>query len=201
MNIDFKYILLSLLSLVLLMTTVSCEDSGYFEDSKLNVSKNIDMTNYDYIASVGNYSQFTKAVDMAEFKDTINESDVTLLVAGDNSFKDYLVSLNVESIVEADTIQVRSFLKKYIFKQRILKSDIGSETKEFKPMSDATYYMSVRNGKWRGVDNIGPEYINILDKKDVSNDRDDVTAKTVTCDLQTKNGVIHVLTVDHDFGF
>ena len=103
----------------------------------------------------------------------------------------------------------RKFLSHYIFREKYMLKDIArgdpSQLNVYPGMNLESWDGYIMNlgvvfSDYNGTKDVGPRQVTITDIGDLANPNN-ITSNVATSDLQTKNGIIHVLDDNHEFGF
>lgn len=223
-----KYLKL-LLYILIFSTIVSCED--YYRDGGKTSIAPLNMSSIEFIESrpdifdttllILRKSGLDKVLEEGKYTFFIpqKESIIRLLKNVHSYVKENKDSLGYEKdTVLIDDIKAdiwKKYMSRYIFEGEILRDDIakGAIVKISPKESDiegGKYYESYMGynmllyldyTSWKGVEEAGPRLIGIIDMKEEYPDDDFVDESIITSNLRTKNGVIHVLSKGHTFGF
>jgi hypothetical protein len=179
----------------------ACSDEEYFKADPIANSKTIDIDTYTYLSSKPDqFSAFVEVIDLSNSKELINNANSTVIAPQNYSIKRFVFEQGKETLSDFQAEELQNLLKQYIVNARIVSEDLTQ------PVSTTNIFggelvFEIKREKWKGVDNIGPQYISLNNLKNINDDKDDIQVKVVTPDLQTTTGVVHVLTNDHLFGF
>jgi len=201
-------ILLSLCSLLIL----SCaKDNGFYkhELQKTRFEGNI----YEYLKSKpGVYDSLVKVIDRVGLEDVLSSSDVTVFAPTNESFRLALENLNnirrkaeqpIEFLGNVQYEHLDTMMSQYIMRGNLpsdsLKNQDGSFLYDFRYgyRMHGKLVESYSSGYIYG----GPSVIEFSDTKNSPFLRNWVTTSTASIDIETNNGVVHVLSPDHVFGF
>lgn len=196
------------LLLVLAVVMASCTEDYFIESGP--ASGVVNMTSYDYLSSKpDNFSELVKLIDHTDRKALVNQDNITLFALQNKSILDYLGSMDYSSVAEADVDDLDSLLQKYIIVDaKMLRSGITSGLGDDVVTANAIN-MNVKlvSDEYKGVQNVGAKNIIYTDADlyaSLKADKKSTTAAEVIVtsgDIQTTNGVIHVLSDEHKFGF
>ena len=179
----------------------SCTSNDYLISEEIPSSTMINMSTYDYLASKpAQFDQFLRIIDLTNSKESINSNDYTILIPQNGSIEEFVFENGKEEIDEFQTSDLVTLLNKYIVSQKIT-TDLTIDKLEVMSLFGDKLIFSLKKESWKGVENIGPMYLSINNLKIVDNDKDDVMIKVVTPDIETNTGVLHILSVNHLFGF
>jgi hypothetical protein len=187
---------------VLSVFFTSCTEEEYFFTENIPSTKNVDMNTYDYLASKpAQFEQFVKIIDSTNSEDLINSQDYTVLAPQNGSIERYILENGKMEIGDFETIELDSLLNQYLFVQKITSDLAAADKFETFNLNDNQIEFSIEGETWKGVPSVGANYLSVLNMKDVEDDKDDVLVKVVTPDMVTTTGIVHILSLDHLFGF
>lgn len=190
----------------------SCsKDKGYYNPPILN--KDFQGSIYDYLKSKpGVYDSLLIAVDRLGLESTLRDSNVTLFALTNPSFQLAITNLNnlyalsekpLEYIRTVDYDQLDTMVTQYIIKgsypaDSLRHQDgLALQGVKYKYPMHAKVIKSTSSGYIEG----GPELIQLSDTKRSQFTRDWIGTSTASINIQTGNGVVHVISPDHVFGF
>ena len=187
---------------VLSVFFTSCTEEDYFFSENIPPNKNVDMNTYDYLASKPEqFEQFVKIIDSTNSEDLINSQDYTVLAPQNSSIEKYIFENGKMEIGDFETIELDSLLNQYLFDQKITSDLAATNPIETVNLNDGQVEFSIERETWKGVENVGASYLSVLNMKDVEDDKDDILVNVVTPDMETTTGIVHILSLDHLFGF
>ncbi len=196
-----KEISLILLFGLVLVLFDACSNEDYFTADPVANSKTIDSDTYNYLASQpAQFGAFVEVIDLSNSKDLINSANSTVIAPQNYSIKRFVFEQGKEKLSDFQAEDLQNLLKQYIINARIVSEDL-TEPISVQNVFGNELVFEIKREKWKGVDNIGPQYISLLNFKNIDDDKDNIQVKVVTPDLQTATGIVHVLTNDHLFGF
>lgn len=160
---------------------------------------------------------------ISRLEDTLSNEEITLFAVSNRSFSLALNNINQArrdsvpvmpqlSMSTLDSTVLDSFLCRYILQDKIVSADI-------KDLEDGLFYPTVSYTGRSGIDTSynmqmqfsrsnasgyvggGPATIIFSDPKGSIFYRYWVRVNTITVDIKTKNGIVHLLPPGHDFGF
>ena len=202
------------LTMLLLLTLVysACKkNGGYYDaaDETAPFSGNI----YEYLKSKpGVYDSLIVAVDRMGLKKTLTDSNVTLFAVTNPSFQLALRNLNTLRkqsdkdplfLSNIDGVQLDTMISYYIIRgvkpTDSLKLQDGLNLTSVK----VAYPMHAKSvkGSASGQVGAGPEVIEFSNTKKSKFIRNWSTSTTASNNIRTKNGIVHVISPDHLFGF
>ncbi|MGX5818880.1 fasciclin domain-containing protein [Chitinophaga lutea] len=208
---------LALLCLVLL--TQSCKKEYYVDGGVAN--PNYNGTIYDYLTEKTMYfDTLRRVVEHAGLKDMLNSDTVTFFAPSDEVLRQVLNDVNGrrfaarEDSVEFEDIDAsvwREYLGRYIIKgKRLAGSFPRVSTSNINAFPGINYIMldgyilniGLEYTNYNGVEAVGPRVLYLIDVAADPTNYDNVPkVRVVSSDIQPKNGVVHVLSYSHIFGF
>ncbi len=212
MNYTGKY-MKNLKWLLLIVAGLSgCTKDGGYYDAKDN-DPTFNGTTYDYLKSKpGVYDSLLVAAERAGLKETLMDSNVTLFAVTNPSFQLALTNLNTLRrqqdkdplfLSNIDGIQLDTMVSYYIIR--------GQRPSDSLTLQDGLDLAGVRYGypmhakliqsSASGNVGIGPVTIEFSNTKRSKFVRYWSNATTGSNNIRTKNGIVHVLSPDHLFGF
>jgi hypothetical protein len=212
MKNTMKWIGVANLLLAITLVLSACKkDGGYYNAS--NADRKMNMNTYEYLKSKpGVYDSLIKVVDRMGLKQTLTDSNVTLFAVTNQSFQLAINNLNTlrrqsdKDPLSLDNIsgeQLDTMVSYYIIR--------GNFTSESLQLQDGLNLSSVRfaypmhakttRASASGYVLGGPEVIEYSNTKRSKFIRFWSTATTGSNNIQTTNGIVHVVSPDHIFGF
>lgn len=208
---------LALICLVLL--TQSCKKE-YFKDGGL-ANPIYNGTIYDYLTEKTLYFDTIKhIVDLAGMKDMMTSDSITFFAPSDDVIRVAMNNINALRFAQMkDSVTMedlgpdvwRKFLGMYILKgKRVAGSFPRVSTSNPAAFPGINYIMldgyilniGLEYTNYNGVEGVGPRIMYLTDVTyDPTNFRNNPKVRVVSSDIQPKNGVIHVLSIDHPLGF
>ncbi len=212
MKNSIKYI--GVLAILLLLTLINpaCKKNGGFYDAP---DQNVTFSGntYDYLKSKpGVFDSLIVAIDRMGLKKTLTDSNVTLFAVSNPSFQLALRNLNTLRklsdkdplfLANIDAVQLDTMTSYYIIR--------GKKTTDSLQLQDGLDLKSVRMGypmhasvtktSASGQVGAGPEIINFDNTKKSKFIRNWATSTTSSNNIRTNNGIVHVISADHVFGF
>lgn len=203
MKIIFKIRLLLLLSLMVL----ACNDDYFIDGGDPNGTVN--MNNYDFLVSnPDTFSELVKVIDKTGQQAVVNKDDITLFAVQNESILTFLGSQNIKSVEDADQAQLTDLLQKYIFDGKKLREDFSTGAgDDYLTVGSDDMNVKIVIADYKGVQNVGPRNIVYTDNtlfdilKAAKEDTTPAETLATTGDIQTINGVIHIIESTHKFGF
>src|SRR5690606_317499 len=190
----------------------SCgKDDGYFNHTLQKTR--YDGSTYEYLKSKpGVYDSLLKVIDRVGLQELLSTSQVTLFAPTNESFRLAIENLNN---IRRQAEQPQEFLStiKYdhldtMISQYIIRGLYSSDSLQ---QQDGKFFNDYRygyqmHGKLResyssGYIYGGPSVIEFTDPKQSQFVRNWVTTSTASINIETSNGITHVLSADHVFGF
>ncbi|WP_437918979.1 discoidin domain-containing protein [Sphingobacterium sp. LRF_L2] len=191
---------------------ISCKkDGGYYNNELKPVL--FDGTTYEYLKSkTGIYDSLIKVIDRIGMQTVLSDSLITLFAPTNESFRLAIENLNntrrnadqpLENLANVEYEQLDTMLSQYIIRGRVTGDSLflqdGMSLADFKygyPM-----HGKLTDSYSSGYISGGPALIEFSDTKRSQFVRDWVTTTSASINIETKNGMVHVLTADHVFGF
>lgn len=187
------------------------KDGGFYDAAPKDAAFN--GTTYEYLKSKpGIFDSLVKVIDRMNLKTTLNDSNVTLFAVTNPSFQLALNNLNrlrKQSdkdplfLANIDGVQLDTMTSYYIVRGRVTTDSLALQDGRFLTGVRQSYPMhaSVTRRSASGQVTAGPEVINFDNTKRSKFTRNWATATTASNNIETKNGIVHVLNSDHIFGF
>lgn len=202
-----KNLLLAIILLALIFP--SCNDD-YYTDGGL-ADGELNMTTYDFIKSRPDmFEKLIWVIDQNNLKDEINKEGTTLFTPKDESIVAYLERRQLESVQldklppeEVDTLGMT--LEMYMFPYEIMRDDLSPKMKEYVSVSDHLMGITLKIEPYNEIPGFGPSTVILsgparYNAGSSQGFRDN--AEVATSNLESSNGVIHVLRqTGHIFGF
>lgn len=197
---------------VLMLFILSCtKDGGNYDPQQID--REFKGSTYDYLKSKpGVYDSLLVAVDRIGAQGILRDSNVTLFAITNPGFQIALTNLNnllalsekpPKSLSSILYVQLDTMVNQYIIKGKYpsdslrQQDGLGLKTLKYNYPMHAKVSKSTASGYLGG----GPEFIQISDTRRSQFNRDWVTVNTGSINIKTKNGIVHVLSVDDVFGF
>jgi len=210
MKIVKKPYSIMLLALISLMAACSNYD-GYYDPAILEKGYNGNV--YEYLKSKpGVYDSLLKAVDRLQLEGTLRDSNITLFALSNSSFQLALTNLNnlrklndrpSEYLTSIDGNQLDTMLTQYIIRGEYTSDSLA--TQDGLPLYGVKYGYPMHGRLLQttssGYADGGPTVIQLSDTKRSQFERNWISTTTGSINLKTTNGVIHVVSADHVFGF
>jgi hypothetical protein len=220
-------LVLALVLIAFIFSAGCSKEKGDYDSP--NIVSTTSLNTYDYLKSKpGVYDSLLMLVDKLGLQNVLRDSNVTLFAVSNKSFESALKNLNdsrkakdytamnlsklisgiPETVAEtgkakADSANLDSMVTRYIIKGKHLSSDLAiGDGKDFN-----SYRSNFRmHGKRiysdaQGLAMGGPEYIEFANTKGSNFVANWALSTTSSVNIQTKNGVVHLLNSDHVFGF
>ncbi|TFB28959.1 ATP/GTP-binding protein [Pedobacter alluvionis] len=212
MKNSIKYMgALAILSLLTLINSACKKNGGFYDATDQNVT--FAGNTYDYLKSKpGVFDSLIVAIDRMGLKKTLTDSNVTLFAVSNPSFQLALRNLNTLRklsdkdplfLANIDAVQLDTMTSYYIIR--------GKKTTDSLKLQDGLDLKSVNIGypmhasitkiSASGQVGAGPEVINFDNTKKSKFVRNWATSTTSSNNIKTKNGIVHVISADHVFGF
>lgn len=201
-----------LLSLVIIGVIISCgKDGGYYQPKP--VDKEFKGNTYEYLKSKkGVYDSLITAIDRIGAQGILKDSSVTLFAVTNVGFQLALTNLNnlyaisekpKESLSTVRYAQLDTMVNQYIIRGKYAIDSLRQQDGLFIKTARYAYPMHARVGRATasGYLNGGPEYIIISDTRRSQFNRDWIAANTGSTNIRTSNGIVHVMSSEHVFGF
>lgn len=186
-------------------------DDGYYDP--VIPEKGFEGDVYEYLKSKpGVYDSLLKVVDRLQLESTLRDSDITLFALSNSSFQLALTNLNnlrklndrpSEYLANIDGNQLDTMLTQYIMRGKYVSDSLSAQ--DGLPLYGVKYgypmHASLVKTASSGYVDGGPTVIEYSDTKRSQFVRNWVSTNTGSINLQTKNGIVHVISPDHVFGF
>ena len=203
--------LFGLFSVITLLAASCAKDGGYFDATVAD--KTFQGTTYEYLKSKpGVFDSLVSVIDRLNLQETLNDSNVTLFAVTNPSFRLAITNLNnlrrstdklPQYLYNVDSVQLDTMASQYIIKgsvtsdQLSLQDGLGLESvRTFYPM-----HGKLAKSSSSGYVDGGPGVIEFSNTNKSKFVRDWVTTSTTANNIKTSNGLIHVISPDHIFGF
>jgi hypothetical protein len=214
MNIHHKtYLLAGVIALVLLAGCKK-DDTYYNYDKETSV---FDGNSYQYLQKGGGlFDSMLLVIDRCTgLKDSLVSGKVTLFAINNNSFNLAMRNLNLRratmaparpplSLATLDSTQLDTLACRYILNglyatERVVDNADGIQA----PTIKYEYQMNLLYERVNaaGYEGGGPQQLFFSDPKQTPFEVFWVTTKTQIVNVKTTNGIVHVLSSGHDFGF
>ncbi|WP_316817221.1 fasciclin domain-containing protein [Pedobacter nyackensis] len=208
---------LIILGVIVCISNYSCKKE-YFNGG--NLQKGIfNMSSYEFLKTKPFlFDTLTMVIEQAGLKETLDKESITFFAPTDHSVKKVMDIINSSRYFQSkDSIFIkdipqsiwRKHLAQYIFKDKYLLKDIARYSltePNIYPGQYMTSYdgfimnLGVQFSDYQGTKDVGPRAVYITKIGDLGSPIN-VPATVATSDLQTTNGVIHVLDDLHYFSF
>lgn len=199
----------------------SCQDKGYLEDGGI-ANPFFNGTTMDFLESRPDlFKELVAVIRHADMEQIFERDDMTFFAPTDWSINRSMERLNynwynlqgrdsITSITQVKPEVWRELLSLYIVEDRYVLKDIPQldtiamnaypgqayVSYEGRPMNIGVVYHEANGVKYAGYRQLLYSYVNDFVNNDMTN------AYVATSDIQTVNGVVHVLRlIDHRFGF
>ncbi|SIN81989.1 fasciclin domain-containing protein [Chitinophaga niabensis] len=199
--------------------TQACKKDYYADGGLANPHYN--GTIYDYLTEKKLYFDTIKQIiDLAGLKDMMTSDTITFFAPTDDVIRVAMNDLNAERyFTMKDSVKIsdlgpevwRKFLSMYIMKgKRVAGSFPRVSTENITAFPGINYIMldgyilniGLEYTSYNGVEAVGPRILMVTDVTfDPTNFRNNPKVRVVSSDIQPKNGVIHALSISHQFGF
>lgn len=208
---------LLLLGVLLSVAVISCKKE-YFNGGSLQNGV-FKMSAYEFLKTKPLYfDTLVTVIDQSGLREVFEKEDITFFAPSDRAIKLSMDLLNStryfaskDSIFIKDIPQSiwRKYLSQYLIKDKYLLKDIArydSGQPNVYPGQYMTSYdgyimnLGVQFSDYKGTRDVGPRTVVFRNIGDIGNPLN-LGATVATSDLQTNNGVIHVINDVHNFGF
>ncbi len=210
-----RIVILLVCTLFIAMIIISCSknDRGYYNYQNSNAEFN--GTAYEFLQSQnGLYDSMLYVINKATgLKDSLSQGNITLFAIPNTCFTLALNNLNTNRaeehkpllyLCDLDSAQLDTLVCRYIIPLSITTDSINS-------FASGISYPSARYGHLmnllyqrqdaEGFQGGGPQQIQFSDTKDTIFQRFWVSTTTVSVNIHVDNGIIHILSSQHEFGF
>lgn len=187
------------------------KDSGFYDAGVSN--KTFAGNTYEYLKSKpGIYDSLVTVIDRLGLQKTLSDSNITLFAVTNPSFQLAVTNLNNLRrqtdklplyLYNVDSNQLDTMACQYIIRgnitsdQMMLQDGIDLPSVGFAYPMHGKVSQSTSSGYVKG----GPEIVEFSNTNRSQFVRDWETTTTVSNNIKTSNGVVHVVTPDHIFGF
>lgn len=208
---SIKYIIM-VSSIIILL---SCQKTDTYYENFANEIKTYDGNTYQYLESnQGVFDSLLLVLDRVyHLQDTLTRNDITLFAPTNQSFHLALQNLNAQRkltnkspvyLEDLNRQELDTLVSKYIFAERI-NTDSISYMKDgaYKTSVDIAYRMHVKYKVLNasGFVGGGQQQIEFTDPNNSIFERYWERTTTNSINIYTSNGIIHILTPSHNFGF
>lgn len=211
-----------LLSIICINSSCSKQDSPYYDYQ--NTTTNFNGNIYEFLQSQkGVFDSLLKVIDATPgFKDTLsNGKNLTFFAPPNNCFTNALDNLNayfatftgitgykfppvylnnIDTMPDIDTLMAR-----YIFNGSYPTDSLIVYGTDGLTLSSLKYEYKMNLAYQRntatGYQNGGPQFINFTDLDNSLSSAFWVTVPTISVNIKTNNGIVHILKDSHSFGF
>lgn len=164
------------------------------------------------------FDSLVTVIHLAGMDDVLTDSTVTFFAPTDLAISkamDFVNTVRHNEFEDSLTLQDipqevwKRFLSRYIFRGKYMLKDIArrdaSELNVYPGMNLESWSGYIMNlgvtfSDYEGTKDVGPRTVTITEIGDLASPVN-ITSIVATSDLQTKNGIIHVLNSSHEFGF
>ena len=200
-------------SILFLILVSSCtKDKGYYNETVQKVT--YDGTILEYLQSKpGVFDSLLKVLDRSKMNAVLGSNEkYTFFAPTNQSFQLAIENLNntrresdkpLEYLSNVDLKHLDTMMSQYIIKgsypsdSMLLKDGIKLQDFKYKRTMNAKLTTATSSGFEGG----GPKVIEYSDTKNSQFNRNWITATTASINIEAKNGMIHVLSSNHVFGF
>lgn len=195
--------------ILLIIVLPSCEED-YYLDGGL-ASGELNMSTYDFVKSRPDmFEKLLWIIDQNNLKDDINKEGSTFFPPQDESIVEYLEARQLETVqleklpqAEIDTLAMN--VKMYMFPFEVMRKDLKPTMKEYVSLSDDLMGITLFVQPFQEIPGFGPSTVVLTGPvREIEGSQTGIrrTANVATSDLQSTNGVVHVLKhTGHIFGF
>lgn len=214
MNIHHKTFLLAGVIALVVLAGCKKDDTYYNYDKETSI---FDGSSYQYLQKGGGlFDSMLLVIDRCTgLKDSLVSGKVTLFAINNNSFNLAMKNLNLRratmvparpplSLATLDSTQLDTLACRYILNglyatERVVDNADGIQA----PAIKYDYQMNLLYERINaaGYEGGGPQQLFFSDPKQTPFEVFWVTTKTQIVNVKTNNGIVHVLSSGHDFGF
>ncbi|MGX5817751.1 hypothetical protein ACWKWU_06130 [Chitinophaga lutea] len=200
------------LSAALLLLAYCAKDGGYHEYTKTR--SQVSLNTYDYLKSqAGTYDSMVKVIDRLSLVRAVKSNKLTVMALTNSSFAVAIKNLNILrksnfkdpvylddlDINHLDTLFCRYMMPGLMPTDSLLGAPDGKLFNSLK--FNAGMNMLLFSQPASGLNKGGPQYITFSDTKGSFYISKWARTNTSSMDTYTLNGIVHVITPDHEFGF
>lgn len=212
-----KHILSILPGLLALFLLAACK-KDYYQDGGLQKGK-LDISSYAYLQSQPVYfDSVVTIINAAGLQDMLSKENVTFFAPHNFAILKAMNLLNAARYAQnQDSLHLedipgdiwRQFLLRYTFRDKYMLKDIARRDGEMLQVYPGQYMetvngyimnLGVQFSDYSGTKDVGPRQVQITDIGDFTNPVN-ITGIVGSSDIQTTNGVVHVLNGEHTFSF
>ncbi|CAL1519832.1 fasciclin domain-containing protein [Chitinophaga sp. MM2321] len=210
-----RILLLLLLALAVWLT--ACK-KDYYNDTGLQKGV-FPGSSYEFLQSQPYFfDTVATVIQLAGLENVLRDSTITFFAPTDYSVQMAMAIVNSDRHANfKDSLQLadipsevwRKYLSRYIFRDKFMLKDIprfmSSQPEVYPGMNMESWQGYIMNlgvlfSDYNGTRDVGPRQVMIADMGSLDNPVYNISL-VATSDLQTKNGVIHVLDANHQLGF
>lgn len=208
---------LILLLLILAVSFSACKKE-YYNDSGLQQGR-FAGSSFEYLQSKPYFfDTLVTIVKLAGLESVLRDSTVTFFAPGDYSVKKTMDVINTEryqnfqdslTLTEVPAEIWRKYLSRYIFRDKYMLKDVPrflyAELDLYPGMNIESWEgyvmnMGVQFSDYNGTRDVGPRTLMLMDVGTLEHPAN-IVSIVASSDMQTNNGVVHVLNTDHVLGF
>ncbi|MCO5240976.1 MAG: fasciclin domain-containing protein [Chitinophagaceae bacterium] len=211
--------LIKIIVLAAVLFTSACSRDYFADEGTLNIEETtrLGMSTMDYLKSRGElFDTLTTLITLTGLEPVINASGTTFLAPQDYSIYNFFKLLYPDpdkrpatfgDIPEEDMDWIREMLKNYIIpNQQIVRSGLATSYSYTTTYGGKKARFNIVQADYLGNVNMGAKSIifslNVNDPVPPGQRELYLSVQVVTSDLQSTNGIVHVLNADtHIFGF
>lgn len=211
-NLKLSTVLAAVLSIVTILLQTGCsKDEGFYNYS--NEGEVYPFSTYEYLKSKpGVYDSLLLVIERMGLAPMLMDSSVTLFAVSNQSFETAIINLNnfrrknEEAPIylsDLDYVQLDTMVSQYIIRGLVPGDSLYlREGKQLRSMR-INYPMHAKLLKTdaAGLVNGGPEIIQLANTRKSPFTRDWAYANTESINIRSENGIIHLVSKDHVFGF
>lgn len=181
---------------IALLAFVGCTDENYLIETN-PVESEFSGTNTEYLESRPElFSLMSQAVEYCGIEQEVNASNTTLMAVSNGAFESYIESLGFSNITEVPVDDITALFDIYILNQSVMVDQLIGTDISYDLDSGYQVKIYANQGTFKGRDGQGAASIVLLvTSGDISN-----SVSSVTVDIQTTNGFVHVMDEDQPFG-
>lgn len=188
------------------------KDGGYHEYTKSR--SQVNLNTYDYLKSqAGVFDSMVKVIDRLNLERTVKSNKLTVMAITNSSFAAAIKNLNIMrggllkeplylanvDINHLDTLFCRYLMPGVVPTDSLRGAPDGRLYNSLK--YNAVMNMLLFSQPASGLDKGGPQYITFSDTKGSFYISKWARTNTASMDTYTINGIVHMISPDHEFGF
>ena len=207
----YKRDLILVLTLVSILTSACSKDGGFYD--AVVADKTFQGNTYEYLKSkTGVYDSLIQVIDRLKLQKTLTDSNITLFAVTNPSFRLAVTNLNNLRrqtdklplfLYNVDSVQLDTMASQYIIRGNVTTEQMSLQDGASLTSARSNYPMhgKLTKSSSSGYVDGGPEMVEFSNTNKSQFVRDWNSTNTVSNNIKTSNGIVHVVSPDHVFGF